>query len=77
MNLDERLKRDSEKKPEGDPYYDEEPDYAGYLPFEKMPFINDYKGVFKAKDEDSINKRPDVFERTAVFKVSVDKNEKI
>ena len=77
MNLEERLNKDAKKKVQRDPYYDEEPDYAGYIEFEKKPFINEYKGVFDSADRDSINKRPDVFERTAVFRVSGTGDEKI
>ncbi len=69
MNLDERLIRDNQKKPEKDPYYDDEPDYEGYIEHEKQPFLNEQKGVFDSVYEDSFHTRPDVFERTAVFKV--------
>ena len=40
MNLEERLVRDIRKKPEKDPYYDDEPDYEGYIEHKKQPFIN-------------------------------------
>lgn len=76
MNLDERLNKDSKKKPEKDPYYEDEPDYAPYIEREKRPSLNEYKGVFTS-EERSINKRPDVFERTAVFKVSGDNYGKV
>ncbi|MBQ7724846.1 MAG: hypothetical protein K6A90_13910 [Lachnospiraceae bacterium] len=77
MNLDERLNKDSKRKPEKDPYYEDEPDYAAYIERERHPSLNEYRGVFTSKDEKAINRRPDVFERTAVFKVSGDNYGKV
>ncbi len=71
MNLDERLEKDNRnKKPVKDPYYDDEPDYAGYIEYKKRPFLNEDKGVFEGVFENSFNKEPDVFDRTAVFRTS-------
>ena len=69
MNLDERLNKDIKRKPEGDPYYAEEPDWMEYKPREKQPYLNEDKGVFASLDKTAINTAPDVFEATAVFKV--------
>ena len=70
MNLDDRLTKDGVKKLKvlKDPYYEDEPDYAAYIEHEKRPSLNEYRGVFVSSDETSINKRPNVFDRTAVFK---------
>ena len=77
MNLDERLNKDNKRKPVKDPYYEDEPDYAGYIVRERSTSLNQYRGVFTSKDEEAINRRPDVFERTAIFKVSGENNDKI
>ena len=73
MTLDERLIKDIKRKPAKDPYYEDEPDYEGYIEHEeRRSSLNEYQGVFVSADQKAINRRPSVFDRTAVFKVTED-----
>ncbi len=69
MNLDERLNKDIKRKPLKDPYYEDEPDYEGYIEHKKQPFLNENGGVFDGVYENSFNIQESVFDKQAVFKV--------
>jgi hypothetical protein len=72
MGLDDRLVKDQKKAvkkaAEPDPYYESEPDYMAYINRERPVSLDKYEGVFADKDKKSLNRRPSVFDETAIFK---------
>lgn len=72
MNLDHDLLREirkQEKQREKENlYYAEEPDWMIYEQRGRNKPLNEYKGIFDATDETSINKAPSIFDKGTIFK---------
>ena len=79
MGLDDRLFRDQRRVQKNmnapDPYYDSEPDWMIYKERERNAPIDREKGVFTDTDRKSLNKRPSIFDETAVFRTSEKKED--
>ncbi|MBR2186142.1 MAG: hypothetical protein IJ857_02260 [Lachnospiraceae bacterium] len=78
MGLEDRLVKDQQntvkRAAEPDPYYETESDWLTYMEREKTTPLNKNKGVFAEKEERSLNKRPSVFDETAIFRTGGTEN---
>ena len=72
MNLDHDLLREIQKqerkRERENQYYADEPDWMIYEDRKSsVPLLNEFKGIFDASDQTSINKAPSVFEKGTIF----------
>ena len=71
MNLDHDLLREIQKqerkRERENQYYAEEPDWMIYEDRKSSVPLNEFKGIFDASDQTSINKAPSVFEKGTIF----------
>ena len=71
MEIDERLLREMRKNEQAanrDPYYAEEPDWMIYQKRERSAPLNEEGGIYRKKDDVSINTAPSVFEKGTIFR---------
>ena len=72
MNLEDRLVKDQKnsikRAMEPDPYYESEPDGMAYMKRERPVSLDKNKGIFADEDRKSLNRRPSVFDETAIFR---------
>ena len=71
MNLDHDLLREIQKqerkRERENQYYVDEPDWMIYEDRKSSVPLNEFKGIFDASDQTSINKAPSVFEKGTIF----------
>jgi len=71
MNLDHDLLREIQKqerkRERENQYYADEPDWMIYEDRKSSVPLNEFKGIFDASDQTSINKAPSVFEKGTIF----------
>lgn len=71
MEIDDRLLREmrrNEREAGRDPYYAEEPDWMIYQDRERTAPLNEERGIYRKKDEISINTAPSIFEKGTIFR---------